>query len=62
MVISSMVGTPTSQRNLYKFCKRLLKKAGSPDIQFHDLRHTAATLMLMNGIPVNVVSRRLGHS
>ena len=62
MVFPSMVGTPTGQRNLHKFFKRLLKKAGLQDIRFHDLRHTAATLMLMNGIPVIIVSRRLGHS
>lgn len=62
MVFPSIVGTPTGQRILHKFFKRLLKKAGLPDIRFHDLRHTAATLMLMNGIPLIVVSRRLGHS
>jgi integrase len=33
-----------------------------PEIRFHDLRHTAASLMLNNGIPVIVVSRRLGHA
>jgi integrase len=33
-----------------------------PDIRFHDLRHTAASLMLNHGIPVIVVSRRLGHA
>lgn len=62
MVFPSKVGTPTGQSNLHKFFKRLLIKAGLPDIRFHDLRHTAATLMLMNGIPLIVVSRRLGHS
>ena len=31
-------------------------------IRFHDLRHTAASLMLNHGIPVIVVSRRLGHA
>jgi integrase len=31
-------------------------------IRFHDLRHTAATLMLKHKIPVIVVSRRLGHA
>lgn len=62
MVFPSMVGTPVGQRNLHRFFKRLLKKASLPDIRFHDLRHTAATLMLMNGIPLIVVSRRLGHS
>ena len=58
----SSIGTPTDQRNLHRYFKPMLKKAGLPDIRFHDLRHTAATLMLMNGIPIIVVSRRLGHS
>ena len=39
-----------------------MEKAGLPEIRFHDLRHTAASLMLNNGIPVIVVSRRLGHA
>jgi len=42
--------------------KRTLKKAGLPDIRFHDLRHTAASLLLNNGVPVIVVSKMLGHS
>jgi integrase len=62
LVFPSMVGTPTSRRNLHKFFKRLLKKSDLPDIRFHDLRHSAATLMLQNNIPLIVVSRRLGHS
>lgn len=62
LVFPSSVGTPTGQRNLHRSYKRLLKKAGLPDIRFHDLRHTAATLMLLNGIPLIIVSRRLGHS
>ena len=33
-----------------------------PGIRFHDLRHTAATLMITNGIPVVIVSKILGHS
>ena len=38
--------------------------AGSdlPRIRFHDLRHTHATIMLKKGVPVKVVSERLGHS
>ena len=31
-------------------------------IRFHDLRHTAASLLLNQGIPVIAVSRRLGHA
>lgn len=39
-----------------------IKRAGVPIIRFHDLRHTAATLLLLGGVPVKVVSERLGHS
>ncbi len=43
--------------------KRYLVKAGlSRDTRFHDLRHTAATLLLASGVNVKVVSEMLGHS
>jgi integrase len=42
--------------------KPLLKRAGLPNIRFHDLRHTSATLMLGQGIHPKVVQERLGHS
>jgi len=41
--------------------KKLLDKAGLPSIRFHDLRHTAASIMLKYFSPVTV-SRVLGHS
>ena len=37
-------------------------KAKLPRIRFHDLRHTAATLMLSADVNVKVVSERLGHA
>ena len=39
-----------------------LRRAGLTAIRFHDLRHTAATPMLLAGINAKVVSERLGHS
>jgi integrase len=42
--------------------KKLLKRCELPLIRFHDLRHTHATLLLMQGVNVKVVSERLGHS
>ena len=36
--------------------------AGLPDIRFHDLRHTSATLLLAAGVHPKVVQERLGHS
>jgi integrase len=47
------------------FLRRVLRplqaSAKIPAIRFHDLRHTAATLMLLNDVNVKVVSERLGH-
>src|SRR5450759_4770989 len=40
----------------------LLRKTGLPLIRFHDLRHTAATLMLQQGVHPKVVQERLGHA
>ena len=41
--------------------KALRDRAGIPLIHFHDLRHTYATLALLNDVPVKVVSEVLGH-
>jgi integrase len=40
----------------------LLKKAGLPLIRFHDLRHTAATVLLSLHVHPKVVQELLGHS
>jgi len=40
----------------------LLQRAGLPRVRPHDLRHTAATLLLARGVPVKVVSEMLGHA
>jgi integrase len=43
--------------------RRFLEEAGQPaEVRFHDLRHTAGTLALQQGIPLHTVSRMLGHS
>ncbi len=42
--------------------KRLLKRAELPNIWFHDLRHSAATIMISMGVNVKVVQEVLGHS
>lgn len=62
LLFPSTIGTPWEPRNLFKQFKILLRKAALPDIRFHDLRHTAATLMLQQGIHPKVVQERLGHA
>jgi len=62
LIFPSIHGTPFSQSNVHKDFRSILEAAGLPRIRFHDLRHTAASLMLNHGIPVVVVSRRLGHA
>lgn len=61
-VFPSTVGTPMDPTNLIKAFRRLLRMAELPRIRFHDLRHTAASLMLNNGVDVLVASHRLGHA
>jgi len=41
---------------------RHLETSELPRIRLHDLRHTHATILLKAGVPVKVVSERLGHS
>jgi integrase len=62
LIFPSKVGTPRDPSNLCLDFNRVLEKAGLPKIRFHDLRHTAASLMLNHGVPVIVASTRLGHS
>jgi len=42
--------------------KAACRKAGVPDLRFHDLRHTAATYMVTGGVDLATVSQILGHS
>lgn len=63
LVFTSVSGTPIDSKNLTKrYFKPLLKKAGLPDIRFHDLRHTAATLLIGQGANPRLVADILGHS
>lgn len=62
LVFVTDTGAPIHFSDLVKQFKGSLKKAGLPAIRFHDLRHTAATLMLADGVPLVTVSKILGHS
>ena len=56
------LGKPLEPHDLHDDFKRLLVKAELPDMRFHDLRHSAASLMLAQGIPLRSIQDILGHS
>jgi integrase len=62
LVFPTTIGTPLEPHSLHDDFKRILVKAGLPEIRFHDLRHSAASLMLAQGIPLRSIQEILGHS
>jgi integrase len=62
LLFTNLDGTPLVGTVLTKQFQRILKAAGLPRIRFHDLRHTAATLLLGRGVHPKIVSEMLGHS
>ncbi len=63
LVFLSAEGEPLRRSNLHRRSwKPLLERAKLPDVPFHGLRHTAATLALVAGVNPKVVQERLGHS
>jgi integrase len=55
-------GTPISARNLVRRFKTILETHELPDIRFHDLRHTTATLLITLGVHPRVVMEILRHT
>lgn len=62
LVFPNAIGRPYPAESLVLDFRRVLKKADLPSVRFHDLRHTAATLLLGARVNPKVVSEMLGHS
>ena len=62
LVFPTSVGTPINPSNLRRDHKQLMDHADVKRLRFHDMRHTAACLMLNNDIAPIIVSKILGHS
>jgi len=63
LVFPNTKGKIRRRDSVMRSLRRFLKEADLPvDVRFHDLRHTAGTLALRQGVPLHTVSRMLGHS
>ncbi len=63
LVFSSSIGTPLEAGRPEKACKKIYAAIGLDNsFTFHNLRHTAASIMMSNGMSLVEVSKYLGHS
>ena len=63
LVFPTSRGTPMDGGNVtQRHFQGALRRAGLPELRFHDLRHAAATLLLAQGVPPRVVMETLGHT
>ena len=63
LVFATRKGTQLEAQNVInRYFKPLLRRAGLPDIRWHDLRHTYATLLLARGTHPTYVQKSLGHA
>jgi len=62
LVFTDGAGRPVRPEGVSVAFGRARDAAGVPPVRFHDLRHSAATLMLAEGIPLAVISEWLGHA
>ena len=61
-VFTTTIGTPLHGPDTTRAFQAALARAGVRKVRFHDMRHTAASLLLAQGVPARVVMEILGHS
>ena len=61
-IFKTQSGRPINSDSLARQFKRILRKAGLPEMRLYNLRHTAATLALTAGVSPKVLAEQLGHA
>ena len=61
-ICCSSYGRPRSKSYNFPYFKKILKESNLPDIRWHDLRATYATLLMKNNFSLKAISKRMGHS
>ena len=62
MLFPTSIGTMLEARNMLRTYYRLVQLSGLPAIRFHDLRHSAATILHVAGVPDQAIKNLLGHA
>jgi integrase len=62
LVFPNLSGSYMHPNHMGDLFRKLVKEAGLPPIHFHDLRHSAASILLCMGVNVKVIQELLGHS
>jgi integrase len=60
-VFTNTDGKPVHPHSISQTFERIANRAGVQRIRLHDIRHTHGTLLIKAGVPIKVVSERLGH-
>lgn len=61
-VVTNTMGEFANPADFSAWWMAMREEAGFPDLRFHDLRHTQATLLIGHGVDIKTVQGRLGHS
>lgn len=61
-VFTNELGAPAFPDSLSQWFSGFIARSGMPKVTVHSLRHTYATLMIADGVPLVVVSKQLGHT
>lgn len=61
-VFTNDFGAPIFPTSITQWFSKFVKRCGLPKVSVHSLRHTCASLMISDGVPLVAVSKQLGHA